>query len=287
MSQKIRKAVLPVAGIGTRLLPVTKVIPKELLPVGNKPIIHHLVQEAVEAGITEIVMVISKGKEMIADYFDRDIALEIFLDQKGKTDLLDEVKKLHKMCHISYVRQPEPLGDGHAVLCAQKLVGQEPFLVLFGDDLILGEESAAKQLLKVFEEKKSSVMAVQTVPKEEVSKYGIIDGEKVSDHLYSVTHFVEKPSPENAPSNVAIIGKYVCTPEIFQLLEEHPSSHGNEIRLIDAFQALLRLQKVYGLEPLGKRYDTGNNLGYFEACLAYAAQDEQYLNLLRQFVQVH
>ncbi|MBU0577577.1 UTP--glucose-1-phosphate uridylyltransferase [Patescibacteria group bacterium] len=264
---KVKKAVLPVAGVGTRFLPATKVVPKELFPIVDKPVIQYLVEEAVLSGIEEIIFVISKGKELIIDHFSPKPELEDFLRQKGKMDILEKVKPIHDMAKFSYVYQDSPLGDGHAVLQAEKLVGGEPFLVLFGDDIVKHEIPAAKQLLDNFFGE--SIIAVEKVPMSEISAYGVIEPGDKKGELYSVKSLVEKPDQSEAPSDLGIIGKYVCPPEIFDALKKSTSSKGGEIRLIDGFITLSKDQGIWACQIKGERFDTGKAEGLVEANKAF------------------
>jgi len=266
-NQKIRKAVLPVAGMGTRFLPVTKVVPKELLPIVDKPVIQYLVEEAVKSGIEEIIFVISKDKELIRKYFSHHPELEESLLLKGKHKLLEAVRPLHRMAKFTFVYQDQPHGDGHAILQAEYAVGKQPFLVLFGDDIVKGPVPAAKQLLDHF--KGESIIAVERIPREKTSMYGIIEPIQVADRLYEVKGLVEKPQPKDAPSTLGIIGKYVCPPQIFDALKKAKRSKDGEIRLIDGLIELKKTQKIWAVEIEGVRYDTGNPEGLAAAIRAY------------------
>lgn len=264
---RIKKAVLPVAGIGTRFLPVTKAVPKELLPIVDKPVLQYLVEEAAESGIEEVIFVISRGKELILEHFKHNPKLEAMLEAKGKTDILEKVRHIHKMAKFSYVYQDEPLGCGHAVLMAKELVGNEPFLVLFGDDIIKSDVPAAKQLIDRFEGE--SVLAVEHVPKEEISSYGIIKPGARNGEVYEVTDLAEKPNPEDAPSDLGIIGKYVCPPEIFEAIRSAPPGPDGELRLIDGFLRLKKKQKIWAVKVKGERFDTGRPEGLIAAANAF------------------
>jgi len=282
---KIRKAVFPAAGFGTRFLPATKSQPKEMLPIVDKPVIQYLVEEAVASGIEEIIIVTGRGKRAIEDHFDFSFELEHTLVEKGKHNLLKEVRKIAKLAKFVYVRQPMPLGDGHAILCAKEVVGDEPFAILFGDDIVDGKIPALKQLIDVYEKTGSSVLALQKVDKKETSSYGIIKPGKSQDRLHKIEGLVEKPSPANAPSNLAIIGKYVVTPEIISALEKAKSSHGGEIRLIDGFMQLMKSQDLYGYEIQGKRYDTGDKLGLITATVDYALKRKDLGPALKKYLR--
>lgn len=267
MKNTIRKAVLPVAGVGTRFLPATKVVPKELLPLVDKPVIQYLVEEAVASGIEEIIFVISKGKEQIRDHFSENPALEELLEKKGKTELLEKIRPIHQLAKFTYVYQDEPLGDGHAILMAEEAVGDEPFLVLFGDDIVKGDVPAAKQLIDHFTGE--SVMAVEKVPKEKISSYGVIAPGKQEGRLYEVRGMIEKPAADEAPSDLGVIGKYVCPPGIFDAIRASQASHGGELRLIDGFIELKKTENVWALEIEGERFDTGQPAGLIAAANAF------------------
>ena len=267
---KIKKAVIPVAGLGTRFLPATKTVPKELLPIVDTPAIQYAVQEAVESGIQEVIFVTGRGKGSIEDHFDPAPELEQVLDERGQPEIAQSLREIAEMIEVVSVRQKRPLGLGHAVLCARDLVGDEPFAVILGDDLIDAEVPCVRQLIDVFDEKKESVIALMKVPKEEVHRYGVIKGRQLTDRLYEVDETVEKPSPQEAPSQLAIIGRYVLRPEIFSLLEKVQPGRGGEIQLTDGLFQLSRERKLYGYEFSGERYDIGDKLGFIRATIAYA-----------------
>jgi UTP--glucose-1-phosphate uridylyltransferase len=266
----IKKAIFPVAGFGTRFLPATKAQPKEMLPIVDKPVIQYLVEEAVAAGIEDIIMVTGRGKRAIEDHFDTSFELEHTLVEKDKHDLLEEIRNISKLANFVYVRQPKPLGDGHALLCAKNLIGDEPCAVLFGDDIVDGKVPAIKQLIQVYNETGCSVIGLKEVPKEEISSYGVIGGKAVDKGLFEVEQLVEKPKPEKAPSNLAIIGKYIITPAVFDCIENAERSSGGELRLIDGFQKLLKNQRIYGKILDGNRFDTGQKLGLIQATIEFA-----------------
>jgi len=270
MIKKIRKAVFPAAGFGTRFLPATKSQPKEMLPIVDKPVIQYLVEEAVASGIEEIIIVTGRGKRAIEDHFDFSFELEHTLVEKRKHSLLREVGKISKLAKFVYVRQPMPLGDGHAILCAKEVVGDEPFAIMFGDDIVDSKKPALKQLIEAYEKTGKSIMAVEKIDKKFSADYGMIKAASSEGRLHEVELLVEKPAPRKAPSNLGIIGKYVVTPEIIHALEKAKSSHGGEIRLIDGFLQLKKKEKVYAYEIAGKRYDTGNKLGLIQATIDYA-----------------
>ncbi len=269
---KIRKAVVPAAGLGTRLLPATKATPKEMLPLADKPSIQYIVEEAVASGIEHIIVITSRTKRIIEDHFDSSPELERMLEQKGDYRTLEMLKKIEDMAQVTFTRQPTPRGLGHAILQAKDLVGNEPFGVLLPDDLVDNNNSTPclKQLMEVYEQHEGSVLAVQQVPREQVSRYGVIAGERLDERTWRVTNTVEKPQVERAPSDMAIIGRYVLTPEIFDLLERTQPGSGNEVQLTDAIDLLLGQQPVYAYQFEGTRYDTGDKLGWLTTSIAYA-----------------
>ena len=269
---KITKAVLPAAGFGTRFLPATKATPKEMLPIVDKPTIQYLVEEAVASGIQEIIVITGSGKRSIEDHFDHAFELEAALQKKGKDELLKQVRELENMAKFVYVRQPQPRGDGDAILRAKEVIGNEPFAVLFGDDIVDNEQKPAlKQLIEQHEKTGCSVIALEKVPDEDVSSYGIIKPASSEGRLHEIESMVEKPAQKDAPSNLGIIGKYVVTPEVLKALENASSGHSDgEIRLIDGFIAVQKSQKVYGYEIEGQRFDAGNKLGMLMANIHYA-----------------
>jgi len=275
--QTIKKAIIPVAGFGTRFLPATKAQPKEMLTLVDKPIIQYIIEEAVQSGITEIILITGQNKRAIEDHFDKNFELEHLLKQKGKKDLLKEVERITNLANFFYVRQKSPLGDGHAVLQAKNLVGKdEPVVVLFGDDLVVGETPATKQLIDVYNEYQSVVLAVEKVDKKEVDKYGIIDIEESNGKTHKVRGFVEKPNPKDAPSNLAWIGKSIITPEVFDILSKMKRGKSGEIRLADAFGILLKKKKqIYARELEGKRFDCGSKLGFLEATVHFGLNHKE------------
>ncbi|MBU0646447.1 UTP--glucose-1-phosphate uridylyltransferase GalU [Patescibacteria group bacterium] len=266
MSQ-IRKAIIPVGGMGTRFLPASKAQPKEMLPVVDKPVIQYIVEEAVKSGIEEIVFVTAIGKRAIEDHFDRNFELEYRLEQKKKVKELKEVSAIGRLAKFAFVRQHKPMGDGHAVLSALPFVdAHEPVAILFGDDIIDAKIPALKQLMQVYDKYQDPVIALQAVPKNEVSKYGVIGGHQVTDKIWEINQFIEKPSPAKAPSNLAVVGRYIITPEIFNILQKQKPGPDGEIRLADAFAAYLKQKRaLYGRIFDGTRYDCGNKLGFLRA----------------------
>ncbi|WP_416729801.1 UTP--glucose-1-phosphate uridylyltransferase GalU [Fictibacillus sp. JL2B1089] len=282
---KVKKAIIPAAGLGTRFLPATKAMPKEMLPIVDKPTIQYIVEEAVRSGIEDIIIVTGKGKRAIEDHFDFSYELEQNLYQKGKLGLLEEVQKPSKLADIHYIRQKEPKGLGHAIWCARKFIGNEPFAVLLGDDIVQSETPCLGQLIQQYNEHKSSIIGVQHVPDHQVSRYGIIDGKQINNRLYSVTNLVEKPRQQNAPSNVAIMGRYILTPQIFEILENQTPGAGGEIQLTDAIASLNQSEDVYAFDFEGIRYDVGEKLGFIQTTIDFALQRDdlkydllEYLN---------
>lgn len=273
---KIRKAIIPAAGLGTRFLPATKAMPKEMLPIVDKPTIQYIVEEAIASGIEDIIIVTGRNKRAIEDHFDNVFELETNLLEKGKLDILEKVQESANV-EIHYIRQKEPLGLGHAIWCARKFIGDEPFAVLLGDDIVKNDEPCLKQLMDQYIKTQSSVIAVQEVPNDDVHRYGIIDPLKRDGALMQVRRFVEKPKLEEAPSNFAIIGRYVLTPEIFPFLEEKKIGKNGEIQLTDAIEDLNNIQNVYAYLFAGQRYDVGEQLGYIETILDFALErDDLY-----------
>nr|WP_277995808.1 UTP--glucose-1-phosphate uridylyltransferase GalU [Moorella thermoacetica] len=267
---RIQKAIIPAAGWGTRFLPATKAQPKEMLPIVDKPAIQFIVEEAVNAGAEDILIITGKNKRAIEDHFDRSLELENLLREKGKDELLALVEGIAELADIYYIRQKEQLGLGHAVYCARKFIGQEPFAVLLGDDIIVNSPSCLEQMLAVYEEVGATIVAVQEVPREEVNRYGVIDPLEVDGSLIRVRDLVEKPRPEEAPSNLAVIGRYILVPAIFPLLEKVKPGAGGEIQLTDALRLLARQDRVYAYRFQGKRYDIGDKLGFLQATVEFA-----------------
>ena len=266
----VRKAVFPVAGLGTRFLPATKAQPKEMLPLVDKPIIQYGVEEALASGIDSMILVTGRGKNAIEDHFDVSAELEALLESRGKLDMLEEVRSLSKLSRVYYVRQGEPLGLGHAVLVTRELVGDEPFAVVLADDVIDAEPAGLQQMIEVFNKVQGPVLAVERVPWDRVSSYGIVDIESEKDGIFTVRDLVEKPSRENAPSNLAIIGRYILTPDIFPELEATQSDRTGEIQLTNGLRNLLKKRPVYAYEIKGVRHDAGNKLGYLKATVYFA-----------------
>lgn len=273
---KIRKAIVPIAGKGTRFLPATKEIAKEIIPIINVPMIHYIVQEACEAGIEQIIFVTASGKFSVEDYFDRNQELEAFLERNNKTKELDLIRRIGSMVDVTSVRQKEQLGLGHAVLCAKNMIGDEPFAILLGDDIVINKNPAIKQLMDVsLVNDGAPVIGVMEVPKTETNKYGIVKGDIVNEKTLRMTGMVEKPKPEEAPTNLATPGRYVLTPEIFSILEKIPRGAGNEYQLTDAINVLCQQRDVFAYRFEGERYDTGNVHGYLDATIDFALKDPE------------
>lgn len=271
---KVKKAIIPAAGLGTRFLPATKAQPKEMLPIVDKPTIQYIVEEAINSGIEEILIVTGRNKRAIEDHFDRSVELELELANKGNNGLLKQVQDISNLVDIHYIRQKEAKGLGHAIYCARAFVGNEPFAVMLGDDVVDSEVPCLKQLMDVFDKYSGTVLGVQEVSPEEVSKYGIVAYDKIDDRLYRVTDLVEKPAKEDAPSNVAILGRYIITPEIFDILERTEPGSGGEIQLTDALKALGAIREMYAYSFEGKRYDIGSKLGFLQATVEFALKRE-------------
>ncbi len=284
MDAKIRKGVIPAGGLGTRFLPATKVVPKELLPIVDKPTIQYIVEEAVASGIEQVVLITARGKGAIEDHFDCSFELEESLKRHGKEELSRMVKEISEMVMVVAVRQKEPRGLGHAVLCAREAVGEEPFAVLLGDDIVDGDPPCLAQMVEVYRKRGGGVIALQRVPDTETHLYGIIRGDEVEERVYRVTDLVEKPAAGQAPSNLAVIGRYVLPPEIFPILESTPPGKGGEIQLTDALQELARRMPLYGYEFLGERYDAGDKVGYLQANIAFALKRPEMAERLREFI---
>ncbi|MEF3692480.1 MAG: UTP--glucose-1-phosphate uridylyltransferase GalU [Candidatus Moraniibacteriota bacterium] len=284
--QKIKKAILPVAGFGTRFLPATKAQPKEMLPVVDKPVIQYLVEEAVASGIEEIVFVTGRGKRAIEDHFDTSFELEHTLVEKDKKELVEEVQRIPGLAKFSYVRQPKPLGDGHAILQAAHLVGDEPVLVIFGDCLYDSQVPASKQLIETFEKYGDPVIGLSEVEKKDVSKFGVIDGVKLDEHTWEIKNMVEKPKVEDAPTNLVAVGKYVITPEVFQTLATMKHGKSGEIRLADAFEIMLGENKpLYGKILEGIWLDTGNKLNFMKAAIHLGLRHPEIKDDLKKYIK--
>ena len=290
MSKKIRKAIIPAAGLGTRFLPATKAQPKEMLPIVDKPTIQYIIEDRKSTRIEEILIITGRSKKCIEDHFDKSVELELELEKSGKEQMLKMVREISDMVDIHFIRQKEPRGLGHAISCAKTFVGNEPFAVLLGDDIVYNEgRPCLKQLIDCYDEYKTSVLGVQTVEAKDVNKYGIVNGIHIEDRVYKVKGLVEKPPVEEAPSNVAILGRYIITPQIFKILEETKPGKGGEIQLTDALLKLIDEEAMYAYDFEGTRYDVGDKLGFLKATVEYALRREdlrdgfiEYLNTLKK-----
>ncbi len=267
---KVRKAIIPAAGLGTRFLPATKAQPKEMLPIVDKPTIQYIIEEAVASGIEDIIIITGRSKRAIEDHFDKAYELENELLKSEKHELIKLVQDISNLANIYYVRQKEALGLGHAIHCAKTFIGNEPFAVLLGDDIVEAQTPCLKQMIDVYDQYQTTLLGVQTVDPKNVSKYGIIDGNQVGDRIYKVNDMVEKPAPEAAPSNVAILGRYIITPAIFDCLERTKPGAGGEIQLTDALKLLSEQEAMYAYDFIGRRYDVGNKMGFLEATVEFA-----------------
>ncbi|UKS30030.1 UTP--glucose-1-phosphate uridylyltransferase GalU [Paenibacillus sp. HWE-109] len=270
--KKIRKAIIPAAGLGTRFLPATKAQPKEMLPIVDKPAIQYIVEEAIESGIEDIIIVTGRNKRAIEDHFDKSVELEMMLAEKGNTKLLEIVQSVSNLADVHYIRQKQPLGLGHAILCARKFIGDEPFAVLLGDDILQSSPPGLKQMMNIYEQTESSVIAVQEVPWADVSKYGIVSPAAARENYQLIADLVEKPERDQAPSNLAVIGRYIIMPEIFGILERQEPGRGGEIQLTDALRVLNREQQMAAYLMQAERYDVGDKMGYIEATIELALQ---------------
>ncbi len=286
---KIRKAIIPAAGLGTRFLPATKAQPKEMLPIVDKPTIQYIVEEAVASGIEDIIIVTGRTKKAIEDHFDKSVELEMELEKKQSKKLLEIARSVSQIANIYYIRQKEPKGLGHAVLTAKTFVGNEPFAVLLGDDVIDSEKPALKQMIEVYEKYNASVLGVQTVERKDVNKYGIVDGVQLDSRIYEVKNMVEKPPIDEAPTNVAVLGRYIITPRIFDYLEKQEIGAGGEIQLTDALNKLAKEEPMYAYDFIGHRYDVGNKMGFLQATVEFALKrpelNEEFKAYLKEIVK--
>lgn len=285
---KIRKAVIPAAGLGTRFLPATKSVPKEMIPLVDKPTLQYIVEEAVAAGIEDILIITGRTKRAVEDHFDKSYELETELEKGGKTEYLKMMQDISNLANIQYVRQREAKGLGHAIYCAKSFAENEPFAVLLGDDVVDAEVPCLKQMIDQFEKYQATILGVQTVSDEDTSKYGIVKGVKMDDRIYTVEDMVEKPAPGTAPSNIAVLGRYIITPEIFRCLEETKPGAGGEIQLTDALRILTEKEKMYAYDFIGRRYDVGSKQGYLEATVEFALKRpdlrDEFLTYLKNIV---
>lgn len=282
---KVKKAVIPAAGLGTRFLPATKAQPKEMLPIVDKPTIQYIIEEAVASGIEDIIIITGRSKRAIEDHFDKAYELENELLKSGKHNLVQLVQDISNLANIYYVRQKEALGLGHAIHCAKTFIGNEPFAVLLGDDVVDAKTPCLKQMIDVYDEYQTTLLGVQTVAPEAVSKYGIIDGTQVGERIYQVHDMVEKPDPAKAPSNIAILGRYIITPAIFECLEQTKPGAGGEIQLTDALKLLSKRESVYAYDFIGRRYDVGNKMGFLEATVEFALRRDDLKDEFSQYLK--
>ncbi len=288
---KVKKAVIPAAGLGTRFMPATKAMHKEIMPIVDTPTIQYIIAEAVQSGIEDIIIITGRTKRSIEDHFDKAYELETELEKSGKQDLVKIVQDISNMANIHYVRQKEALGLGHAIYCAKTFVGNEPFAVLLGDDIVASDKPCLAQMMEMYDKYQSTILGVQTVAWEEVSKYGIVACEAVGERVYKVSDLVEKPETENAPSNVAILGRYIITPKIFECIEGTTKGAGGEIQLTDALRKLSEYEDMYAYDFIGRRYDVGNRMGFLEATVEFAlCRDDlkdEFMAYLKDIVKTH
>ena len=284
----VKKAIIPAAGLGTRFLPATKSQPKEMLPIVDKPTLQYIIEEAIESGIEEILIITGRNKKSIEDHFDKSVELELELEQKGKTEMLEMVRNISNMVNIHYIRQKEPKGLGHAIHCAKSFIGNEPFAVLLGDDIVDSDTPCLKQLIGAYNEYKATILGVQEVEKEDTDKYGILSVKHIEDRVYKVKDMVEKPSIDKAPSNIAILGRYIINPSIFEILENQTPGKGGEIQLTDALKTLATQEAIYAYNFEGRRYDVGDKFGFLEATIDFALKRDELrddlLNYMKEVV---
>ncbi|MBS6507606.1 MAG: UTP--glucose-1-phosphate uridylyltransferase GalU [Paraclostridium bifermentans] len=285
MKKTVKKAIIPAAGLGTRFLPATKSQPKEMLPIVDKPTLQYIIEEAINSGIEEILIITGRNKKSIEDHFDKSVELELELQQKGKTEMLEMVQEISNMVNIHYIRQKEPKGLGHAIHCAKSFIGDEPFAVLLGDDIVDSDTPCLKQLIDAYDEYKTSILGVQEVAKEDTNKYGILDCKYIEDRVYKVKDMIEKPNVEEAPSNIAILGRYIITPAIFEILENQAPGKGGEIQLTDALKTLASHEAIYAYNFEGRRYDVGDKLGFLEATIDFALKRDNLKDGLMNYMQ--
>lgn len=282
---KVQKAIIPAAGLGTRFLPATKAQPKEMLPIVDTPTIQFIVEEAVSSGIEDIIIVTGRSKRAIEDHFDKSYELEEELKKSGKEDLLSQIRDISNLVNIHYIRQKEPKGLGHAIYCAKAFIGNEPFAVLLGDDIVRAEEPCLKQLINVYNDYKTTILGVQKVPVNEVSSYGIIGGKQVDERVVKVNDMVEKPDIDKAPSNTAILGRYIISPSIFSHLENIPPGKNGEIQLTDALKSLMKDEAIYAYDFIGKRYDVGNRMGFLKATVEFALERDDLKDEFKAYLK--
>ena len=287
---KIRKAVIPAAGLGTRFLPATKAQPKEMLPIVDKPTLQYIIEECIESGIEEILIITGRNKKSIEDHFDKNIELEMELEKSGKQEMLEMVRNISDMANIHFIRQKEPKGLGHAIYCSKTFVGNESFAVLLGDDIVYNEEKPClKQILECYNEYKTSILGVQKVPRENINKYGIVEAKHIEDRVYKVKGLIEKPNMNQTNSNIAILGRYIITPRIFEILENLEPGKGGEIQLTDALLKLSKEEAIYAYNFEGKRYDVGDKFGFLQATVEYALRKDElkddFIKYLKEIVK--
>jgi len=286
---KVRKAIIPAAGLGTRFLPATKAQPKEMLPIVDKPTIQFIIEEAIASGIEDILIITGRGKRAIEDHFDRSLELEEELKRKGKESLLEQVRRIADLANIHYIRQKEAKGLGHAIYCARSFIGNEPFAVLLGDDIVDAEVPCLKQMIDIYNEYRTSILGVQHVAFEDVPKYGIVEGKQVDQRVFKVKTLIEKPEPEQAPSNLAILGRYIITPAIFSYLEKAKPGKNGEIQLTDSLCELAKTEPMYAYDFIGRRYDVGNKLGFLQATVEFALKREdlssEFMAYLKEIIK--
>ena len=284
----VKKAIIPAAGLGTRFLPATKAQPKEMLPIVDKPTLQYIIEEAIASGIEEILIITGRNKKSIEDHFDKSIELELELEKSGKTEMLDMVRHISDMINIQYIRQKEPRGLGHAILCAKSFIGDEPFAVILGDDIVDSKTPCLKQLIDIYYEYNTTIIGVQKIDKKDVNKYGIIQGKYIDENIHLIKDLVEKPDIETAPSNIAILGRYILKPDIFRILENQKTGKNNEIQLTDALKTLCESQAMYAFEFEGKRYDVGEKFGFLQATVEFALKNnelkDEFLDYLKELV---
>lgn len=289
LPMKVRKAIIPAAGLGTRFLPATKAQPKEMLPIVDKPTLQYIIEEAVASGIDEILIITGRNKKSIEDHFDKSVELEFELEAKGKFGLLEEVRNISDMVNIHYIRQKEPKGLGHAIYCAKSFIGNESFAVMLGDDIVANTKPCLKQIMEMYEKYKTTILGVQEIAAKDVSKYGIVDGKLIEDRVYKINGMVEKPAVNDAPSNIAILGRYIITPAIFEILQNTEPGKGGEIQLTDALKVLAQREAMYAYIFEGRRYDVGDKQGFLQATVDFTLcrEDlrEEFLHYLMKTIE--
>lgn len=283
---KVRKAIVPAAGLGTRFLPATKAQPKEMLPIVDKPALQYIIEEAVASGIEEVLIIIGRNKTSIQDHFDRSIELELELESKGNFEMLTKIKNISEMANIHFIRQKVPKGLGHAIYCAKSFVSNEPFAVLLGDDIVHSKNPCLQQLINIYEKYEATILGVQEVERSQVYRYGIIDGVRITDDVYSVRSLVEKPAVKNSPSNIAVLGRYIISSSIFEILENTPPGKNGEIQLTDALMSLSKIEKMYAYIFEGRRYDVGDKEGYLEATVDFALRDPELKDTFASYLKM-